>query len=125
MDFRNLATRVASRNIEARRRAKPVPKRQRKVSKPAKPSRDQLLSPETEYSCQVEISLSADFEGNVARQQLIRKLKSEIVAAIKAGVTTVAREFRIQATGVLVKPLKVEIAVNDQSSIEDDADSFD
>jgi hypothetical protein len=117
MDFKVLAGRVAGRSIEAARK----PRRLRRTSKPRK----EMLSPSTEFSCQVDISLSADFEGSVAESALKKKLKNELVAAIKAGIVSTARGFNLQATGVLVKPLRIDCAVNDQSSIEDDIDSVD
>lgn len=88
--------------------------------KPAR-QRDSLELP-TEYSCQVDISLTADFEGDVARNHLLKKLESEILAAIKAGVASTAKAYGLQATNILLKPVRIECAVNDPSSANEDPD---
>ena len=127
MDFRSMAVRVASINIEARKKAKKTKKpakKQRRVSQPhpkprSKPQSKNVLTPATEYSCQVELSLTADFEGNVSKSNLLKKLQTELVAAIQTGVKMVARDFAIQATGITVRPLNINCAVTDQMSIED------
>jgi len=120
--------RIASRIIEARR--KPKNKRPPKVSKrpvdfPVSVESETMLRPQTEYSCRVEIALTADFEGNVAKKNLIKKLKNEIITAIKTGVEQVSTDMELQATGVVVSPLRVECAVNDQASVEDESNFID
>ena len=116
MDF----SRIAARVVEARKRKKP-----RRVAEPAAPVAapsppENVLRPATEYSCRMEISLSADFEGDVSKKDLIKKLKSEVIASIKLGMEQVAKDLRVQGTGIVVKPLQVECAVNDQADMEDE-----
>lgn len=124
INFRQMALRLASFQQEAGRKKKPrKPKlRPRRVSQPKMPhpKKDPILAPGTEYSCQADISFSADFEGNVSKGQLTKKLRQEIISAIKESVSVVAREFQIQATGILVKPLKVECVINSVSTSEED-----
>ena len=145
MDFRSLATRVASVSVEAgrkkktkkktrskkttrtRSKAKPKPKKT-KTSKPKKPVNPEpiedpeeiaagdMTDPKTEYSCQIQMSVTADFEGDptttsVNKSQLVKKLKTEIVNQIRAGVGITAREYGLQATQITIPPINVECAV--------------
>jgi hypothetical protein len=105
-DFHRMAARIARKRI--------LPSQ----SKPIK-TKDMLI-PSTEYSCQVELSLTADFEGSVPKQKLLKKLRTELVAAIKEGVTTTAREFRLTSGGVHVQPIRIECAVNDMGTPEEE-----
>lgn len=73
---------------------------------------ENMLRPKVEYSCRMEFSISVDFEGQVPKERLVKKLKSEMVAAMKAGVNIVSRDFSLENTGVKVQPIKVECAVN-------------
>lgn len=73
---------------------------------------EDMLRPLVEYSCRMELSLSVDFEGQVPKDRLIKKLKSEMMASIKAAVNIVSRDFSLETTGVKVQPIKLECAVN-------------
>jgi hypothetical protein len=86
---------------------------------------ESLEHPGTEYSARVEIDFSADFEGQVAKDAFATKLENEIISALEAAVKIVARELRLQPTHVRVKPLRVEIAVNDQASLGEEGQSQD
>ncbi len=77
---------------------------------------ESLDKPETEYSTRVEIAFSADFEGSIAKSVLIKKLEDEIVNALKSSVGIVSRELRLRPGRVLVTPLKIDVAMNDQAS---------
>ena len=105
MAFEEMAARVVSGTVKTARK---------RTSRPVKTD-DAILKPITEYACQIEVSMDATFEGNVSKQQLLRKMKSELVAAIKESATRVAREFDLESKGVRVQPLKFECAVNDQA----------
>lgn len=102
---------VAARLVEARRR------RTRDVSRS-----EDVLVPSTEYSCRMEVSFSADFEGDVAQRDLVKKVKTEVMAAMKSAMKQVARDLGLTSTGLTVQPLQVECAVNDQMSVEDEPD---
>lgn len=133
MAFEDMAVRVASSSVEAarKRKKKPVRRKKKPVRRKTAPARkrkrtsrpvktDAILSPSTEYACQIELSMDATFEGNnVSKQQLLRKMKSELVSAIKESATRVAREFDLESKGVRVQPLKFECAVDDQSDLFD------
>jgi len=137
MDFRSIAMRVASGTTAARKKSKKSKKSRKtkktrtkktkpRTSKPVKPvepdppeetedeeeSTDSILKPKTEYSCQLQISIIADFEGEVDQGKLKRKLKTESINAVKAGVATTAREYRLEATQITVQPISIECAVN-------------
>lgn len=86
-----------------------------RTSKPKK----SVLRPETEYSVNVDLSLSADFEGTTSKNKLLKKFQSELFAAIKESVATTARELGLQSTGVMVKPIEVGVAVTDMTSSDD------
>lgn len=77
-----------------------------------------ILSPETEYSIQVDLSITADFEGSVDRQSLTKKFKDELVAAIKSSMSITARELNLTATGARVKPVKIDCVVNEPPEAE-------
>jgi len=72
-----------------------------------------ILLPQTEYSLQLDLSLTADFEGNVDRQALTKKFKDEVVAAIKSGMSITARELDLSPVGVRVKPISIECSVTE------------
>ncbi len=79
-----------------------------------------LDRPTTEYSCHVELSFSVDFEGKVAKDVLMKKLRNELIASLESSAVRVAKELRLQATGVLVKPVEMHVAVNDQMSVDEE-----
>jgi len=153
MDLEDIAIRVAAENVTAARRKKKTKKKTKKtISRPskkkttrrnpsgtknikkgpskstAKPSREierqDITRPKTEYSANMDISMSCDFEGNIAKQTLISKLKAEIVAAIESGVTSVARSFDLEPSNLRVKPVKVDFVVNDTMSLDEDDMDF-
>ena len=131
VDLAGAAARVASHSVEARRRSRSKrgkkPKARGKTR--ARPKRDpaetavrtsqpsfgdDMLRLTTEYSCRMDLSISADFEGQIPKDKLIRKLKAEMTAAVKAAMGIVARDFGLESTGVRVQPVRVECAMNDQ-----------
>jgi hypothetical protein len=119
----HIAMRVASINIESAKKKKPPKKKSRevrsKIRKQAEPAVDTLKS-ETEYSCRIELNITANFEGHVDKSHILKKLKSELIAAIKSGVTTTSRELNIASTGVTVQPIRLECDVNDLPSFDID-----
>lgn len=124
IDFRSLARRMASSNIEAAKKKSKKSKKS-KVSKPKKVKKvpldlepeeevmtDDMLEPKTEYSCQLQLSITADFEGEVDKNKLLRKLKNETINAIKTSVGITATEYGLDATKITVQPINVECATN-------------
>lgn len=83
------------------------------------PRQENVLQPQTEYSCFMDISLTADFEGVVGQASLSKAIKNEVIAAIKEGMQQVARNLELRGTGIVVQPLKLEIAINDQADMDD------
>jgi len=65
----------------------------------------------TKYSVQVNISISAEFEGNVSKPTLIKKIKSEVMASLEGAMNIVTRELRVQSNGVTIKPIKFDVKV--------------
>ncbi len=126
MDIKSVASRVAAVSVEAARRkrqkrSKPAKKRPATTKRRSLDSTpDDMLRSETEYSCRVELSITASFEGRTDKHKLLKKVKLELLNAIKSGITTVARETNLASTGVSVQPLKMEIDVNDMSMVEED-----
>src|SRR5512136_613724 len=127
MDFKVLAERIAFTNIESARRrkkredeekSKPKHKRER-VSQP----KADFVAPKTEYSAHIDLSITVNFEGDVAKDIIEKKIQNELIAAIQNGMTIVAEEFGLQSTTARVKPIKMELAINDQAAIEDDVES--
>ena len=126
VNFRFLAMRVATGVEAAKKKTKKTktkkPTRTLKPKKLIEPVDDSIiiddsitedmLQSKTEYSCQLQISIIADFEGDVNKNQLLKKLKNEIINAIKSGVAITAREYNLEATNITVQPIEVECAVN-------------
>lgn len=114
MDIARIAARVAAGPAVAARK-----KPKRKVAKPSRPSAD-VLRPDTEYSVNVEISLSADFEGASSKSKVLKKFQSELFAAVKEAVATTAKELGLRSTGLVMKPIEVGVAVTDVSGDDED-----
>ena len=119
LDFSILAQRIAS-NIEAARKRK---KPDDKAKKPRRKTKPDFVTPKTEYSAHIDLSITVEFEGDVAKEALEKKIQSELIAAIQNGMTIVADEFDLQSATAHVKPIRMELAVNDQAAIEDDMDT--
>jgi hypothetical protein len=118
-DIRSMASRVASVSVTAAKRGKPRPKK-RKRAAPRRDVADSLetvsediLSSGPEIACRVELSISASFEGVAAKANLVRKLKSSLLSAVKEAMTDVARSMNLKSNGVTVQPLRLECDVND------------
>lgn len=86
-------------------------------------SHESLTRPTTEYGTRVEIAFSADFEGKVAKDVLVKKLEHEIMGALESSVKIISRELRLRPGRVLVKPLRIEVAMNDQASFDEDEEN--
>lgn len=104
-------------------------KRPAKVARPAAPSAPppdppdlDILASKTEFSVRAEIALSVDFEGEVAKDHLLKKLRNEIMAAIKQAVTITANELQVSPSVVTVQPISFDVAVNDQADLQDEMD---
>jgi len=130
-DLSAAALRVASSSVEAARRSrgrkgrkKKPAKGGRKTLRETRPSKSRaqapifetdMTAPVTEYSCQIELAVSADFEGQVEKQRLIKKLKAELTASLRAAMGIAARDLGLQSTSVEVRPVRVECAVSDHA----------
>lgn len=113
-------SRIASRVVEARKKkSRKTPKILKNPVETVSSPSESVLEPSTEYSCRMEISLSADFEGDVVKKDLIKKLKSEVIASIKSGMEQVSRDLGIRGTGVVIKPLQVECVANSVATGDD------
>jgi hypothetical protein len=135
--FLKIASDIAGVDLQAARKSRSKKKvSKKKVSKPSKgrkPSRtsqpvrqtqdiqyEDMTIPQTEYSARMELSLSVDFEGAADKAALMTKLKQEIVDSIESGVSITARSFNLRASNLKVKPLKVNMDVNDVTSLDED-----
>lgn len=121
-DGEDTISRIASR-LAGRKKAKPSkskkPVRGAKPRAKAPPIPDDVTMPVTEYSCQMEFAITADFEGSVDRASLLAKLKREVVSSIEAGVKSAARAYGLQPTAVKVRPLRLDCAVSDDASADE------
>jgi len=115
---------VASRVAAPRRPKRPKRRRTERIVSPEErhaPKQvalSDVLAEPTEFSCNLDISLSVDFEGSTTKQQLVKRLKDELVTAIKSAVSATAQELDLQPSNVMVRPIKADCAVNDQGSVE-------
>lgn len=113
-----MASRVASVSVAAARR-----KTRSKKRKKAAPRRDvadslrtvseDILSSGPEIACRIELDISAAFEGVAAKPALIKNIKSSLLSAVKTAMTDVARSLNLKSNGVKVRPLRLEVDVND------------
>jgi hypothetical protein len=114
VDLKNIASRVASINVEAARR------KTKKVSAPKKkkPTRnpeelldieDDILKSEPECACHIELDITANFEGQVDKKILIKKIKAELLSAVQSSMTVVSKELNLSSKGVKVRPLRLEV----------------
>jgi hypothetical protein len=127
VDEQDPIARIAAR-ISGKKGTKARPSKSKKPPRGAKPKSktppvpDDVTMPVTEYSCQMEFAITADFEGSVDRAALLSKLKREVVASIEAGVKMTARAYGLQPTAVKVRPLRLDCAVSDDASVDDEYD---
>lgn len=123
-----IAGAIASVDVQAARKKPKKKGSKKKVSK--KPSRrtsrprkeihmNDMSIPSTEYSVHMDLTLSVEFEGNVEKPVLITKLKQEIVSSIESGITSAARSLDLSANNLRVKPLKVDLVINDAASLDE------
>lgn len=105
-----------------RKRKRPEKVALPKSPAPRAPRGPDVLAARTEFSVRADISLSVDFEGDVTQQQLVKKLRNEVMAAIKQAVTITANELQAEPSTVMVKPISFEVAVNDQTDLQDEMD---
>jgi hypothetical protein len=81
---------------------------------------DSMLNPGVEYSFSIDMSFSVDFEGHVdgiEESELLKKLKSEIMEAIRGAALITADEFDVRTSNIRINPMIVESTVNDQTSV--------
>jgi hypothetical protein len=71
----------------------------------------------------MDIAFSADFEGPVSKQTLTKKINDEVIAALESAIKIVSRDLRLKPGQVRVKPLRVEVAMNDQASLDEDEEN--
>jgi len=118
-DVRAMATRVAASSVTAAKRGKKRPKRRpkaspsRDVSESLETVADDILSSGPEYACNIELSITALFEGTANKAVLIKKIKSSLLSAVKSAMTDVARSTNLKSGGVKVSPLRLECDLND------------
>ena len=113
MDLNNLASRVASVNVEAaRRKTKKVsaPKKKKRVPPPDDllDIEDDILKSEPECACHIELDITANFEGRVDKKTLVKKIKAELLSAIQSSMTVVSKELNLSSKGVKIRPLRLE-----------------
>lgn len=133
MDILRIAARIAGAPVAARKpRDKGRGKKPAKVSRAPKPAPEpelpeppdlDLLTPQTEFSVRTEISIAVDFEGDVTKQALTKKLRAELLAAVKQAVKITADELQAAPSVVSVQPIRFEVAVNDQRDVDDEMDA--
>jgi len=109
VDLNRIATSVGSVSVEAARRKTRTKKKAPKVSKPGK-SKSVVRAP-TEWACRVELSVEVDFEGDAAKNALVKKLKTEITAAMETAVKMTARDLRLKPSDVRVRPTALDCVV--------------
>lgn len=113
MDLFRIARKVSEKKIKSR---KPVPEPE------IEEIPENILDPGVEYSFKIDLSLTVDFEGDaidISESRLRRKLKAEILAAMKGAALITANDFGLRASNIKISPVSVGSAMNDQTSIGD------
>ena len=82
-----------------------------------RPSYDDF--PQSEYSCNLDISLTVDFEGDTDKKRLIKKLQDELFAAIRQATQITGRELGLNVSGISVRPLEASVAITDSASSDE------
>lgn len=131
MDFVRIARRVSDKSKAKTKSAPKKPRNTKKkpdrVAEPVQQPEPEIpdismdvLDPGVEYSFKVDLSLTVDFEGDtseVSEPRLRKKLKAEMLAAIKGATLMTANDFGLRANNVKVSPVSVSSAMNDQTSV--------
>lgn len=111
-----MAVRVAATSVEAGRRRKTKKRpaaRRRPVSDSIPTVSEDVLESAPEYSLHIELDITADFEGRTNKASLIRKVKAEILSAVKNAMTESARSLNLKSSGATVRPIRLECDIND------------
>jgi hypothetical protein len=103
MNLLHIASRVAARK-------KPKSKKREK----------EIFHQEPEFACRVEIDLVADFEGEGSKSVLLKKLKTEISAALNSAMEISARDLRLDLKKVTVRPVSLDCAVTEGTSEDEE-----
>lgn len=69
----------------------------------------------TEYSCRVELHLEIDCEGEVTKEVLLKKIRTELKNSIESGIKVVTGELDLSSVRVKVRPMVMELAILDES----------
>ena len=128
-----MARRVSEKTRKTKKTPSLVSKKPRKTKKTPDPVSesevlelsDDVLDPGVEYSFKVDLSFSVDFEGDVmdvSENRIRRKLKAEILAAMKGASLIAANDFGLRAGNIRVSPITISSAINDQMSIDEQGD---
>jgi hypothetical protein len=73
-----------------------------------------FLSPVTEYSVQIDLSITADFEGKTTQTDLVKKFKEEMINAIRNGMALTASGLGLTAVRAKVKPIDIQCEINEE-----------
>ena len=73
-----------------------------------------FLSPVTEYSVQIDLSITADFEGQTTQTDLVKKFKEEMVNAVRNGMALTASGLGLTAVGARVKPIDIQCEISEE-----------
>ncbi len=83
-----------------------------------------ILAGTTEYSCNIELNITANFEGAVSKTELIKKIKDELKSAITASMQVVSKDLNLESTDAKVQPIRLDCSVVDDSGLGDDEYGF-
>jgi hypothetical protein len=75
-----------------------------------------VAEPDPVFACNANLVLSVNFEGAATQSALVKKLKLELMSAIRSAVSITAREMRVKAIGVTVEPMDVTVEAKKSSS---------
>ena len=73
-----------------------------------------ILLPITEYSIQIDLSISANFEGKTTKKDLVKRFKEELISAIRSSMSLTASALDLNPIGARVTPIKIQFEVNEE-----------
>lgn len=126
-----IAARIASVSLLIARKKKTTKKT--KKSKPKKQEVSQesqereypetdMTKPTSEYSCRVDLSFSADFDGSIDKAGLTKAIRQELTNSIKSSMAVVSRSFQVGVSNIQLSQISVDCAIVDQFSSSDYSD---
>lgn len=74
---------------------------------------EDVLKESPELACRIELDITANFEGDASKDEVLSQIRQQLLSSVKSGITSVARDLNLRSSGVTVRPLRMECDIND------------